>query len=134
MPPGSLQGLNITVTLYHRHQQGDDEVGGSVQTRDPVAVNIPARIGPTRTPYILRVQGIESSDMFDCTIAGYDPLTYQSVKIMLDDILVPDAGQYQGIDFVILGTQEDSVAENPNDFRKHKNLSLRRWVEARTIQ
>lgn len=127
-----LQGLNITVTVYRRNQEADDEVGGSKQRRTPIRTGIPARIGATRSPMSLRVQGMEATNLFDCTLQAPD---YTDIDVRIDDIVVPEVGQYTGMDFVVLGVQEDSSSDDPNqDYRRHKNLSLRRIVEARRIQ
>jgi len=126
-----LQGLNTTIAIYERQQQSDDDIGGSVQIRSVRRSGVPARIGATRSPMGLRVQGIEASNLYDCVCQSPD-LT--DLIIRIDDIVVPESGQYQGMDFVVLAIQDDSIADSPGDLRRHKYLSLRRWEEARRIQ
>lgn len=102
-----------------------------MQTRSPVATAVPCRIGSTRSPTALRVQGIEAVNMFDCNIQlpGVAVL-----DIHIDDILVPRNGQFANWDFAIVAVQEDSIADNPNDSRRHKNLSLRHVERAQQAQ
>lgn len=107
-------------------------MGGSVQTRDPVESNLPARISAMRVPQMLRAQGIENINMFDCIVQT--PRTTNDVNVQPDDIVIPVSGQYKDEEFAVMGVGEDSVADNPNDFRRHKLLSLRRVEKARTIQ
>ncbi len=126
-----LQGLNISVTVYRRHQEGDDDVGGSVQTYSPIATRVPARISSTRSPMQLRAQGIEAINVYDCVI---QPSGTSQFEILLDDVIVAEKGQYQNQQFVVSAIQEDSLLDNSNDFRRHRFLSLRRTEIARRLQ
>ena|SRR3990167_5654653 len=126
-----LQGLNITVTIKRRQQLPDDDVGGSVQNIVVLRTGILARFGASRSPLILRAQGIEVKNTFDAILRSPD---YVPVDIQIDDMLVPESGQYIGQEFAVTAVQGDSIAENFDDFRKHWFLSLRRWEKARTVQ
>lgn len=126
-----LRGLNITVSIYRRSQSQDDEVGGSVQIRTLVRSNIPSRITLTPTPMTLKAQGIENTDNFDCVV---QPADYTPLDIQTDDIVVPESGQYVGLDFVITNVFDNPEADWPIDYRFiHKRLSLRRIEIARRI-
>lgn len=126
-----LQGLNITVTIQRRQQQSDDDIGGSVQTTQTVRSGVPARIGGTRSPMQLRAQGIEVQNVFDCVMRSPD---YDDLDIRIDDIVFADSGQHRGQVFAVTAVQEDSVADSPGDYRRHKFVSLRRWERARQVQ
>ena len=127
-----LQGFNITITFYRRHQQSDDDVGGSQQTRDPTRSNIPGRIGSPKTPFLLRAQGIEATNIYDCVVQSPN---YEDLDIQIDDIAISDSGQYQGQEFVVTAIQDDSLADEQNqDYSRHKSLSIRRVVKARSVQ
>lgn len=127
----ALQGLNVLADIYRRQQQSDDDIGGSVWLRSPVATAVPCRIGSTRSPMALRIQGIESTNIYDCNIQlpGVAIL-----DIRIDDILVPQNGQFKNWDFAITAVQEDSIADSPNDSRRHKSLSLRHVDRAQQAQ
>ena len=80
---------------------------------------------------ILRAQGIEVKNTFDAILRSPD---YVPVDVQIDDMLVPESGQYIGQEFAVTAVQGDSIAENFDDFRKHWFLSLRKWEKARTVQ
>ena len=79
----------------------------------------------------LRVQGIETSDLFDCVMQSPDLI---EIDIQFDDIVIPQTGQYVNQEFVVTGIQDDSIADDLNDFRRHKFVSLRRTEKARRVQ
>jgi len=126
-----LQGLNILVSIFRREQESDDAIGGSAQRRTPVRADVPARIGATRSPQALRVQGIESSDLFDCVMQSADLV---DIDVQFDDVVIPQDGQYKNREFAVLAVQDDSIADSPDDYRRHKFLSLRRIEKARELQ
>lgn len=126
-----LRGLNITVSIYRRVQGPDDEVGGSVQIRTLIRSGVPSRITQMPTPMTLKVQGIENTDNFDCVV---QPPDYTPLTVDTDDIIVPESGQYTGLDFVITNVYDNPEADWPIDYRFiHKRLSLRRIETARRI-
>ena len=127
----SLQGLNITVAIYRREQEVDDDVGGSKQRRTPIRSGIPGRISNARSPMTLRIQGIEVSDLFD---GVFQSPNYEDLDILIDDVVIPESGQYQNREFVVLAIQDDTIADNISDYRRHKFLSLRRSDIARRVQ
>ncbi len=127
----ALSGLNITVSIYRRVQQVDDEIGGSEQVRTLVYSGVPARITIMPSPMQLRTQGIENLDNFDCVV---QPRDYTPLVIEFDDIIVPESGQYRNLDFVITNVYENDYADWPIDYRFiHKRLSLRRFEYARRV-
>ena len=128
----NLQGLDITVSIFRRVQMPDDDIGGSVQVQSPIRTGVPGRIGNSRSPMMLRAQGIESSNMYDGVLQSPD---YVDLDLQIDDVLIPEVGQYTGLSFVVTGVQDDSLSDLPNqDYRRHKFVSLRRIVEARRVQ
>ena len=128
----TLQGLNITVAIYHREQNSDDEGGGSNQRRTATYTHVPARIGNRMSPFSLRVQGIENVNMYDCVIQSP---SYEPLVIRIDDVVVPETGQYTGKEFVVLAVQDDTVFDEHNPYQNwHRALSLRRLEEARRVQ
>lgn len=126
-----VHGLNILVTIQRRIQQPDDLVGGSVQEFETIKEHCPARIGSPKTPFILRAQGIEVTNIYDCTIL---PPDYFPMDIRIDDLIVVETGQYAGRDFAVTSIQDDSLADDPTDLRQHKSLSIRRFERARKVQ
>ena len=129
----TLQGLNITVAIYRREQESDDDIGGSKQRRTPIRTGIPGRIGNLRSPMSLRLQGLENINMYDCNVQSPD---YTDLDIQIDDIVVPESGQYTGEDFVVKAIQDDTLRDNfdNQDYRYHKFLSLQRVEIARRVQ
>jgi len=127
----TLQGMNDLVKFYKRVQSADDDIGGSVQTLQEVYSGVHARIGNSRVPFALRVQGMETSDMFDAVVQA-PGLT--DIVIYPDYVMEPQTGQYQGLKFAVLSVQDDSIASSPGDMRRHKQLSLRRFEVARQVQ
>lgn len=127
-----LQGLNITVDIYRRQQQSDDDIGGSIQLSCPIRTNIPARIGSPKTPMMLRAQGIETANTFDCTMQSPD---YTDIDIQMDDYVIVTSGQYMNKVFAVTAVQDDSLSDNDiQDYSRHKSVSLRRSEKARRIQ
>jgi len=126
-----MTGLNIRVSLFHRDQDADDDIGGSVQRISPYKTNVPARIGPTPTQWNLVAQGITVQDVFPCTIESPD---YTILEITQDDVLIPEAGHLIGLQFFVMSVQESSLLDNPIDYRGwHANLSIKRLIPPASI-
>lgn len=117
-----MLGMNITVTLYRRIKQVDDDIGGRVSKYHKLRGGLPARVTASPSPLILRVQGLETRNFFNCTVWSEN---YDVVDVTSDDILVPESGQYKDYQFRIQSVEESSVEDNPNSYRAmNKRLSL----------
>lgn len=127
-----LQGLSILVNILRRTQLADDAMGGSQQSNDVIYTNIPARITQLGAPPYLRIQGIESTDNYNCVM---QPLACSVLTLRMDDIVQPQSGQYTGENFVITNTQDNPYADLNTDSRGgYRSVSLKYIRDARSIQ
>ncbi len=122
---GPKMGLNILVNIYRRVPQPDDEVGGAVQIATATVKGIPARINQPKTPLQFRLQGIENSEMFDCSVSSVE---YTEVDVQTDDILVPQSGQFANVQFRVRAVQAPSSDDWTIAYRMgfHKAISIER--------
>lgn len=117
-----MLGMNITVSLYRRVKMPDNSIGGRVSEFVKTRGGLPARITATPSPLILRVQGIETRNYFNCTVWSEN---YVVIDVTADDILIPESGQYKDYQFRVQSVQESSVEDNPNSYRSmNKGLNL----------
>jgi hypothetical protein len=119
-----MTGLNITVTIYHRQNNSDDKIGGADEYLSVYRTQIPSRIVAKSTPWVLKSQGIVTEQMYSCVVQSPD---YIQIDVHRDDVLVPESGQYQGVQLLVMEVEETSLDDNPVDYRGvHRGLTLKK--------
>jgi len=121
-----IQGLNITVTLQHLVQGGDDEIGGAVTNPITYRTNVKARISSLKPDETSRIQGLETSKLFNAI------LWPANIPVRENDYILPESGDLMNLTFKILGVQRDSLPST--DPRSHISLRLQRIEKARSLQ
>lgn len=122
----AIQGLNITIQIQRRVAGPDDEVGGATNSFLTIGTGIRARISSVKPSEDLRIQGIESSKIYNMVI---QPAT---TDIIETDIIIPESGNHEGKTFRVTGVQVSSV--NSASSRSHLSVRLRREEFHRTLQ
>jgi hypothetical protein len=121
-----LQGLNITVQITRRTEGADDAIGGATRTAEVVLRNVRARISSMKPTEEARLQGLESSKLYNAVVVP------ANLDIRESDILIPDNGTHAGTQFRVTGVQKDSIHHNSK--RAHMSLRLTHEDRARTVQ
>jgi len=123
-------GLNILVSIYERVQDTDDIIGGSRQHLAPKITNLPGRVTEVSSPYIMKAQGLTVEGIYQAVVESPN---YQALDIQVDDVLIPEQGQYTGIKFMIMEVSDTSLDDNPIDYRGfHKGMTLKRFTPQQT--
>lgn len=121
-----MTGLNITVAIYHRRNNSDDRVGGASEYLSIDRTGLPARIVERGAPWILKAQGIVLETMYSCTVQSEN---YIQLQVTHDDVIIPESGQYQGIQFYVMDVQDTTLDDNPVDYRGfHRLLTLKKLL------
>lgn len=120
---GTIQGLNVTVSIYQRAQQADDVVGGSVRTDHLLYSGVKARISNQRPNSLLTQQGFEVKETSEIIIY---PDRYPAIQI--EDIVIPDNGNHAGARLKVIGVQRSSLRANST--HSHVQLFVERLKHA----
>ncbi|MHA2063873.1 MAG: hypothetical protein ACXABY_05740 [Candidatus Thorarchaeota archaeon] len=121
-----IQGLNVTVKIERQVEGADDAIGGSTVTLSTLSTGVRARISSVKPTEEIRLQGLETSKLFNMVIW---PAT---TDITESDYVTPESGNFEDVVFRVVGIQIDSLHNSRR--RAHKSIRLQRIDKATVTQ